>query len=444
MTPEFESLLERFLRDELAPAEVKLFLDKARDPANLETLRRIITEKLQQKAYTGLSEKGKMKGKIDGMFRQMLAKAAGYTPPPESEPAPSDNAPASIVQINGMDPSSNEIAPSASEIDSPNSILPWTGPAGKTISLRRLAAIVAAVLLLLAAGMGLWQHHTRQRPSTVQKPPPALKNDVEPGGDKAVLTLSDGSKISLNGAGDGILARQGNTKVVKLPGGQLAYQVSGAVFTEVLYNTMSTPRGGQYRLTLPDGTQVWLNASSSITYPTVFSGKERKVELAGEAYFEVTPHPAMPFKVFTKDMEVDVCGTHFNVNAYGDEMSASTTLLEGAVKVSAGSHPPLTIKPGQRAVCRPGGNMSLVEDADVEETIAWKEGLFSFNGADLPTIMRQLARWYDLDVRYEGTVSKRRFTGKVFRSLRLSETLKVLALNHIHFKLEGDILTVMP
>jgi ferric-dicitrate binding protein FerR (iron transport regulator) len=152
----------------------------------------------------------------------------------------------------------------------------------------------------------------------------------------------------------------------------------------------------------------------------------------------------MPFKVIARDMEVNVCGTHFNVNAYADESSVSTTLLEGAVNVSAGGHLPMMVKPGQQAVYASGGGLSLVKDADTEESIAWKEGLFSFDGADLPSIMRQLARWYDLDVRYEGPASKRRFTGKVFRSLKLSETLKVLELNQIHFRIEGNRLMVMP
>lgn len=410
--PEFEILVEKFLRDELPPAGIERFLRELEDPVNREKLRRIVTEKLQQKEHTGLSDEGT----IDLMFQQMLAKAAGYESP-------------------GITPGSTS---SASEIP-PSIRLPK-----KYISVRRLAAIAAVLLLLVGVGVQLWIHRSSQQPMIAQKQIPVSGNDVEPGGNKAVLTLSDGSKINLNGADNGVLAQQGSTKVVKLAGGQLAYHTTGPAAKEILYNTMSTPRGGQYQLTLPDGTRVWLNASSSITYPTAFSGKERKVVMSGEAYFEVTARPLMPFKVMTKDVEVNVVGTHFNVNAYADESSVSTTLLEGAVKVSAGNHLPMLIKPGQQAVYGVGSGLSLVEDADIEESIAWKEGLFSFNGADLPSIMRQLARWYDLDVRYEGPISKRRFTGKVFRNLKLSETLNVLELNHIHFRIEGNRVVVMP
>ena len=410
--PEFENLVEKLLRDELPPAGIERFLRELEDPVNREKLRRIVTEKLQQKEHTGLSDERT----IDLMFQQMLAKAAGYESP-GIMPGPSGQA--------------NEIS---SSIRLPK----------KYISVRRLAAIAAVFLLLTGTGLVLWIHRPHQQPLATQKPAPVWKNDVEPGGNKAVLTLSDGSQINLNGADNGDLAQQGNTKVIKLAGGQLAYHTTGPAAKEILYNTMSTPRGGQYQLSLPDGTRVWLNASSSITYPTAFSGKERKVVMSGEAYFEVTSRPLMPFKVLAQDMEVNVVGTHFNVNAYADESSVSTTLLEGAVKVSAGSHLPMLIKPGQQAVYGAGTGLSLVADADTEESIAWKEGLFSFNGADLPSIMRQLARWYDLDIRYEGPISKRRFTGKVFRNLKLSETLKVLELNHIHFRIEGNRVMVMP
>jgi ferric-dicitrate binding protein FerR (iron transport regulator) len=412
--PEFDRLLEQFLRDELTPEELSLFLKEARDPANLLKLRRIVAEKIQQKAYTGLSDKEM----TEPMFSQMLSKAAGYSASDDVSPPPRYED--KTVTLNQ--------------------------PEGKTIALRRHVAIVAASLLLSGIGMRLWLHRDKpQAPLAVQKQPaPLKKNDVEPGGNKATLTLSDGSTINLTGAGKGLLARQGNARVVKLNDGQLSYQTSGETTKEILYNTMSTPRGGQYRLGLPDGSQVWLNASSSITYPTAFTGGDRTVTMTGEAYFEVARNAALPFRVITKAMQVDVLGTHFNVNAYADEMSASATLLEGAVRVHSGDQSPVTVKPGQQVVCGSGGSVSLVDNADLDETVAWKEGLFSFNGADLPSIMRQLARWYDLDVRYEGRLPKRHFTGKVFRNLKLSETLKVLELNQIHFRLEGNRLTVTP
>ncbi|MHA4810902.1 FecR family protein [Flavitalea flava] len=420
--PEFELLLERFLQNDLDPAELSLFLNAVKEPENLDILRQVLGEKLQQRAYSGLSDKGE----IDQMFRQMLVKAGQK----------------------GADTLSIQQEPSDKS----------TGRSFRSFRLfKRPAAAAAVFLILLGSGTFLWfNNHNSPLPVAVKVPAPEIKNDIEPGGNKAVLTLSDGSKVTLTGAANGTLAEQGNTHVVKLANGQLAYQAAGGANNagapgapgkspaSILYNTMTTPKGGQYKLTLPDGTQVWLNASSSITYPTGFSGKERKVEMLGEAYFEVAPNAKMPFKVMTDGMEVDVFGTHFNVNAYRDETVKKTTLLEGAVKVLKGTDATL-LKPGQQALCGGSGSnpgISLVEDADIEESVAWKNGLFSFNGADLPLIMRQLARWYDLEVKYEGPMPKRRFTGKVFRNLKLSETLKILELNQIHFRLEGNRLTV--
>jgi ferric-dicitrate binding protein FerR (iron transport regulator) len=434
MMPEFELLLEKFLRDELNLVELKQFLSTVKEPGNLEKLSRLLDEKLEHKAYSGSSEKPE----IDLMFRQMLAKAARKKTADTQAP---------LLKL-------------AEQYTAPDSTMPSEAYSKKQtgrysfISRRSIAA--AALLFIAGAGAYLWLNRSSGQQQIVrQAPAPVLEKDVEPGGNKAILTLSDGSKISLNNANNGTLAQQGNTTVVKLANGQLSYHASGKTSREILYNTMTTPRGGQYRLSLPDGTQVWLNASSSITYPTSFTGQERKVEIKGEAYFEVAPlipkgeHKKIPFKVYiapssgSEGMEVEVLGTHFNINAYEDESATKTTLLEGAVKIKKGSDA-ILLKPGQQASCSGNSGFSLMEDADLEESIAWKNGLFSFKEADLTQIMRQLARWYDLDVRYEGTISKRRFTGKVFRNLKLSETLKVLELSHIHFRIEGNRLTVTP
>jgi transmembrane sensor len=400
MMPAFELLVEKFLQDDLTPAELSLFLRLAKDPSNLQTLRGIVMEKLENREYAGLSDDST----IDLMFSQMLARA---------------------------------------EEDEAEDKVPTPPPRSKRHFPVWRAAAAAVILLVLGASCFFWFKRSDTPLAANKTRAPVLKTDVAPGGNKAILTLSDGSTISLEDAGNGTLAQQGNARVVKLSNGELAYRASGKAAREVLYNTMSTPRGGQFRLTLPDGTQVWLNASSSITYPTAFTGKDRKVEMKGEAYFEVARRPDQPFKVLVKGMEVYEIGTHFNINAYDDESEARTTLLEGSVKITKGTSSML-LQPGQQASCGPDDLVSLVKDADVEESVAWKEGLFSFDGADLPSIMRQLARWYDLEVYYEGEVPKRHFTGKVFRNLPLSETLKILELSHVHFRIEGNRLTVTP
>jgi ferric-dicitrate binding protein FerR (iron transport regulator) len=274
------------------------------------------------------------------------------------------------------------------------------------------------------------------------------KGDVMPGGNKAILTLANGSQIVLDSAVNGILTHQGNIKVIKLTNGQLVYENAGARADEVLYNTMSTPRGGQYSLILPDGSRVWLNAVSSIRFPTAFLGEERTVEITGEAYFEIAKDPLRPFRVLVnsglKDrrLEVAVLGTHFNINAYKDEATIKTTVLEGSVKVSHGSSH-TTIEPGEQTQFD-NGILQIVHDANVTETVAWKDGRFEFKDTDLKTIMRQLMRWYDVDVQYNGNISERYFTADISRNKSLSGVLKMLELSDIDFKLEGNKLTVTP
>ena len=241
-------------------------------------------------------------------------------------------------------------------------------------------------------------------------------------------------------------SRQGNTQVIKRSNGQLAYQVSGSnkspagTTTPVEYNTMTTPRGGQYQLQLPDGTKVWLNAASSITYPTLFAGGERRVEVRGEAYFEVVKDPKMPFRVSLPEQaskqgaqEIEVLGTHFNVNGYRDEPALTITLLEGAVKIDAS-----VLKPGEAY------SNGKVKKVNTEEAVAWKNGYFQFEQADIRTVLRQLARWYDVEVRYEGKIPERKFGGDIQRDSNLSDVLKGLELSQVHFRLEGRILTIIP
>ncbi|MBO9151251.1 FecR family protein [Chitinophaga sp. GCM10012297] len=309
---------------------------------------------------------------------------------------------------------------------------------------RPLMAAAAAVLLLLAAG-GLWL--SREQSASVQQPSVAQVqkapvHDVAPGGSKAVLTLGDGTVIELDSSRNGVVAQQGSVKVVKLANGQLAYEREGQAPAEILFNTMRTPRGGEYRLTLPDGSRVWLNAASSVTYPTMFAGEIREVSITGEAYFEVAERADMPFRVKTAGMTVEVLGTHFNVNAYTEEKTIRTTLLEGAVKVRAGGSEAL-LKPGQQAGLQGNGRLNIKNNVNVDEVVAWKNGLFQFTDADMPAVMRQLENWYDVNVIYEGNVPERSFGGAIQRSLPLAQVLKILEESNVKFRLEGRNIYVM-
>ena len=306
---------------------------------------------------------------------------------------------------------------------------------------------VAAVLLLVAGKLvlNLTKHPATTSPASI--PPPALvSNDRPAGTQNATLTLADGTKITLDNAANGRLAQQGNTKVIKL-NGQIAYTNSGkGAAGEILWNTISTARGNQYMLILSDGTKVWLNAASSMRFPTAFKGGERKVEITGEAYFEIAKDAAMPFKVIAGGGEVQVLGTHFNVNAYSDESSVRTTLLEGAVAVQK-DNVRLLLAPGQQARFQPlhtSKAITLLKDIDTGHETAWKDGFFWFDNTDIHTLMRQVARWYDVEVEFKGQVQDDGFSGKVSRSVPLSKLLKVLEQSDIHAKIEGNHITITP
>lgn len=311
----------------------------------------------------------------------------------------------------------------------------------------------AAVLLVFAVGYFITNRTTSR--AVVAKNislKPILKNDVAPGGNKAILTLADGSSIVLDSASNGTLGQQGNIKIIKLDNGLLAYSVNGKQLTEndeAFYNTISTPRGGQYQITLTDGTMVWLNAASSIRFPVLFTGTQRKVEITGEVYFEVAKNKTMPFKVKATSSEIEVLGTHFNVNAYEDEATTKTTLLEGSIKVSTISFVSNTqttkfLQPGQQASSSNDGKINILSNADLEETMAWKNGRFQFKSADLKSMLRQIARWYDVDVEYRGNVDLH-FTGQLTRNENVSKVFEKLALtNEVHFKIEGRRIIVSP
>jgi transmembrane sensor len=263
---------------------------------------------------------------------------------------------------------------------------------------------------------------------------------IMPGRSGAILTLGDGSQIVLDSVANGVLANQNNTAVSKKDG-ELVY--TGENNAEAVTNKMTTPRGRQYKLELSDGTKVWLNASSSITFPTSFAVNERKVSIKGEVYFEVAKDKKRPFTVSVKDVEVKVLGTHFNINSYDDESEINTTLLEGSVLVGKKDKKVL-LKPGQQAEIKNTGAVAVKQLDNFDEVMAWKKGMFYFNNASLETVLRQLSRWYDVDIVFEKGVVSRTFEGEINRDLELSQVLKILEGNNIHFKIEGKVLRVMP
>src|SRR6185437_7136137 len=241
----------------------------------------------------------------------------------------------------------------------------------------------------------------------------------------------------------GELGVQGDSKVMKADSTSLAYQPSGNNSVPVEYNVLTTPRAGQFQLTLPDGSRVWLNNISSLRYPTSFRGKDRRVALTGEAYFEIAGDAGKPFIVQVKEASIEVLGTSFNVMAYPDESGSQTTLLTGAVRVKAGTGV-VNLLPDEQAQISGNGELKLVKDVASEDIVSWKDGFFYFGRASFAAVMRQLARWYDVDVVYEGNIPNMEFGGKVDRTLPLNDLLKFLDKNQIHFRLEGRKLIVLP
>ena len=311
----------------------------------------------------------------------------------------------------------------------------------------KLSAAAAAILILISIGSYFFIHpqSSKNEIAKTNAPKPVLKNDIAPGGNRATLTLSDGSSIILDSASNGTISKQGNIKVEKLANGLLAYTKNGQQITEndeAFYNIITTPRGGQYHVTLSDGTQVWLNAASSIRFPVAFKGTERKVEITGEAYFEVAKNAAMPFKVKAVAAEIEVLGTHFNVNAYDDEATIKTTLLEGKVKVSVANQAARFLQPGQQSGIDKAGKINVLNNADIEEVMAWKNGRFQFSGADLQSVLRQISRWYDVDIEYKGNVNLH-FTGQLTRNDNVSKVFEKLEMTgEVHFRIDNKKIIV--
>jgi len=306
-----------------------------------------------------------------------------------------------------------------------------------------------AASILLAATIGIYFYQSR-KPQLNQFSKQPMVADVAPGGNKAILTLSNGTRISLSDARSGKIANQNGTSVLKTSEGHLVYNSTAASTATTAYNSVETPKGGQYQLMLPDGTNVWLNAASSLKYPLSFNGKERKVELNGEAYFEVAHNQSKPFRVVTAHQVVEVLGTHFDINSYTDEPVTRTSLIEGSVSVtSLGSHAKLVIRPGQQSIVSSALPASAigVKNIDIDEAVAWKNGYFMFDEESLESILRKIARWYDVDIQYKGLEAKNKlfFSGTLSRYSNVSKVLKKLELTEsVHFKIEGRTILVMP
>jgi len=312
----------------------------------------------------------------------------------------------------------------------------------KVIPLRksnwRVYTAAAAVLLLIVGGLVFMV--ARRPASTGTQVAAVSKTDLPPGSNRAILTLADHSSIVLDSAKNGRIASQGSTKVEKQAAGLLAY-VNTAASGPVTFNSVTTPPGGQYTLILADGTKVWLDAASTLRFPTAFPGNDRTVELTGQAYLEVAKDPLKPFRVKVNDLTVAVLGTHFNVMAYPGE-PVKTTLLEGSVRVSNKGQQVLLI-PGQQAQFG-DSRLKVIDVADLDEAVAWKNGLFQFNDADIETVMASLSRWYGVEVKYEGDKKPYRLSAVIRKDNYASDVLAALSSSGYHFKIAGKTIIVLP
>lgn len=308
------------------------------------------------------------------------------------------------------------------------------------IRLQRWAA--AAIILLFSAIGYFFLNHHENKPQQIAN---VISDDVKaPQQNKAVIRLANGKLVYLDSVGNGALALQGNVQLIKLANGQIAYKhKQGEVSTKMEYNTLSNPRGSKViNMVLSDGSKVWLDVASSITYPVNFTGNERKVSITGEAYFEVAHDAMKPFYVSHRDMNIRVLGTHFNVNAFEDGgADIKVTLLEGKVNVN-NKMSRETLKPGQQAIVN--DKIKILNDVDLDEVMGWKNGYFEFNNSGLANVLSQVSRWYNVDVVYQGHNKPRQFMGEIQRDLNLSEILKILAKNGIQFQIEGNKLIVLP
>ncbi|HEY8387838.1 MAG TPA: FecR domain-containing protein [Parasegetibacter sp.] len=426
----FSELFLRYLNDQLSPEEEQALLLQLQEERNSPEAERILQEMLarQQSSPEKIAEK--------------------------MSPAKADQIFNTVVQQQSILRSEAKIVQSRKRFT-------WVA--------------AASVLLLIAFGTFLFIQNKSNSDQLSAKNTLADDDnpaDIQPGKEGAVLTLADGSQIVLDSLENGFITVE-NGSSIAFDGEKLDYNTSAQTGiaakenVEVQWHTLTTPRGRQFNLLLPDGSRVWLNAASSIRFPVIFNNKERRVEVNGEAYFEVETvkmpdargnltNNKLPFVIKTKRQVIEVLGTHFNVNSYDDEEDERTTLLEGSVRVyaadsnnqslsegSGNQFEQVVLIPGQQAIVNKQLKLSTEKLADVDKVMAWKNGLFNFNEADLPTVMRQLSRWYDIEVIYQGAIPKRLFHGKFQKELMLSEVLAEFEKMHVKFELNGKTLTVM-
>lgn len=389
----FQELLSCYLDNQLSPDELAYFFELMKLPQHQPAVEAAIEKLLKDPSYSILSESGRK----DVVFEKIMATAREL----ENEQS------AKVISLKPR----------------------------KFFTLAKVAAAMG--FLVISTYIAYVLQPKKSSPiTTIAANKTSIKEDVLPGGNKAVLTLADGSTIILDSAKNGELAHQGNTKVLKLDG-KLAYNAAGPVAKEISYNTITTPVGGQYMIRLADGTEVWLNAASSLRFPTGFLGTERRVEVTGEAYFEVAKNKTMPFVVMVNGAEVKVLGTHFNIMAYQDEPDFKTTLLEGAVQFRLGNTVKI-LQPGQQALRNAAGEVKVIDGVDVENVVAWKNGLFHFEGEGIESVTKHLARWYDVEVVYTKQIMYDPLHAEFPRHTNLSDALKVLELaGSARFEIQG-------
>ena len=306
--------------------------------------------------------------------------------------------------------------------------------------------VAVAASILIAVGIGSYFIFFNKSSEPGQQHGSELaegSKDLPPGRDAAILSMADGRQILLDSA-SGTITNENGVAVVNLKG-TLSYQQQGTVDGQPVYNTVTTARGNQYQLVLADGSRVWLNAASSLRFPTSFTGESREVELSGEGYFEIAHNPSKPFRVKTDKQVVEVLGTHFNINSYGDEAAVRTTLLEGSVRVSRiGLQDSKLLKPGEQAVLINNSTISIDQSPDLDKVMAWKNGWFEFDQLDLEAIMRQVSRWYDVDISYNSKPTDEKFGGRLSKGLPLSAVIEMMKANGVECSLNGKTLVVMP
>lgn len=390
MPNRLKELFKRFLESNISPEESKELMGMALEPGLQEELKQVIKDAWQQ---TG-EEEDITEAKAEELMQKVFAEKPERTN--------------KLILIN------------------------------KRTRWRSIAA--AAIVMIIGVGAYYAIVHKPDKPAEIVKAPELPADVKSPQINRATITMAAGKIVYLDSTVNGTLAVQGNMQVIRLDDGKIAYRGSAE---ELIYNTLTNPRGSKVvNITLSDGSQIWLNAGSSITYPVAFIGNERKVSITGEAYFEVAHDMAKPFTVDQGDFEVRVLGTRFNINAYKDESDTRITLLQGSVKVKQGKKENM-LQPGQQAQIATG--VKIISNTNIEQVMAWKNGLFVFDRVDIRNVMRQLARWYNLDVHYAGEVPKGKFKGEISRDLSLSQVLNGLSATRIHFTMEnGNKITILP